>query len=84
MHSGPWQKSSYSGDGSNCVEISRSRTAIHVRDSKCKDGPYLTVSFASWPCFVQALPNGTRPRKDFGCPPSSGKSPRTAATPPTA
>ncbi|WP_329264469.1 DUF397 domain-containing protein [Streptomyces pseudovenezuelae] len=38
-----WRKSTYSGDGSNCVEIATTPTAIHVRDSRArKDAPSLS------------------------------------------
>ncbi len=29
-----WQKSTYSPDGSNCLEIAPTPTTIHIRDSK--------------------------------------------------
>ncbi|MYW19629.1 DUF397 domain-containing protein [Streptomyces sp. SID2955] len=52
---GPFQKSSYSGAESNCVEVAP--TADHgraVRDSKHRsDGPLLTVSRESWQAFLR-------------------------------
>ncbi|MBQ1092644.1 DUF397 domain-containing protein [Streptomyces sp. B93] len=53
MHSTSWQKSSYSGDGSNCVEISTTPTAIHIRDSKHTEGPHVTVPPSAWTPFIQ-------------------------------
>ncbi|MEU0332975.1 DUF397 domain-containing protein [Streptomyces sp. NPDC006193] len=48
-----WFKSSYSsGSGDNCIEVARTPTAVHVRDSKAQDGPRLTLSPASWSAFV--------------------------------
>ncbi|MEU6373983.1 DUF397 domain-containing protein [Streptomyces sp. NPDC046909] len=47
-----WKKSSYSGDGSNCVEIATAPTTIHIRDSKCPRGPRLTFPLAAWADFL--------------------------------
>jgi hypothetical protein len=51
-----WRKSSYSsgGDG-DCVEIATRPNAVHVRDSKDKDGARLTVSPAAWAGFLTRL-----------------------------
>ncbi|MFD8892004.1 DUF397 domain-containing protein [Streptomyces sp. NPDC059566] len=44
-----WIKSSHSsGDGDQCVEVARSTTHVHVRDSKVQDGPVLDLAPASW------------------------------------
>jgi hypothetical protein len=40
---GPWRKSSYSGNESNCVELAYEGA---IRDSKNPDGDHLTVSLA--------------------------------------
>jgi hypothetical protein len=48
-----WSKSSYSGDsGDNCVEVATCPEAIHVRDSKDKQGPHFTFSAQEWTHFV--------------------------------
>lgn len=48
-----WFKSSYSGsDGDACVEVARGTQAIHVRDSKDRRSPELTLSPAAWNDFV--------------------------------
>jgi hypothetical protein len=47
-----WQKSSYSGDASNCVEIAAAPTTIQIRDSKNTTGPHLTVTPSTWASFV--------------------------------
>lgn len=47
-----WQRSSYSGDSSNCVEIATAPTTIHVRDSKTLTGPHLTFRRAAWLNFI--------------------------------
>jgi hypothetical protein len=54
-----WQKSTYSGDGSNCVEIATTPTTIHIRDSKNPNGPRLTLRPTTWADFLAraAKPN---------------------------
>ncbi|MDC0772404.1 DUF397 domain-containing protein [Streptomyces sp. HD] len=47
-----WQKSTYSGDGSNCVEIAATPTTIHIRDSKNPTGPHLTLRLTAWTGFL--------------------------------
>ncbi|MGW2640003.1 DUF397 domain-containing protein [Streptomyces sp. NPDC001348] len=48
-----WFKSSYSssGDG-DCVEMATALRTIHVRDSKDKQGPRVTVTPTAWADFV--------------------------------
>ncbi|MGP2439837.1 DUF397 domain-containing protein [Streptomyces sp. JW3] len=51
-----WRKSSYSSSGSgDCVEIAPLPQTLHVRDSKDKDGPRLTLSPAAWRDFLTRL-----------------------------
>lgn len=51
-----WFKSSYSGGGGgNCVEVAQTDAAVHVRDSKTKNGPRLTVARSGWARFVASL-----------------------------
>ncbi|WP_330290602.1 DUF397 domain-containing protein [Streptomyces sp. NBC_00576] len=52
MHTSHWRKSSYSGDGSNCIEIATDPTTIHIRDSKRTDDPHLTVAPSTWTTFI--------------------------------
>jgi hypothetical protein len=48
-----WFKSSYSGsEGDSCVEVACRPDAVHVRDSKEKDGPRLAVTPAAWADFI--------------------------------
>ncbi|MFD4597779.1 DUF397 domain-containing protein [Streptomyces sp. NPDC058464] len=54
-----WQKSTYSGDASNCVEIATACSTIHIRDSKHTTGPHLTVVSSAWSRFVSRV---ARPR----------------------
>ena len=48
-----WFKSSYSsgGDG-DCVEVALTPATVHVRDSKDRQGPQLTLSPAPWADFL--------------------------------
>jgi hypothetical protein len=48
-----WHKSSYSGSsGDNCVEVAACPGAVHVRDSKDKEGPQLALSPVGWSDFI--------------------------------
>ncbi|WP_432033863.1 DUF397 domain-containing protein [Streptomyces antibioticus] len=48
-----WYKSSYSSSGSgDCVEVAALPAHIHVRDSKDRSGPQLTLSPTAWAEFV--------------------------------
>ncbi|MEU7470752.1 DUF397 domain-containing protein [Streptomyces sp. NPDC044984] len=48
-----WFKSSYSDtEGGQCVEVAPASAVVHVRDSKAKAGPMLTVSREAWAGFV--------------------------------
>ncbi|GGX25361.1 DUF397 domain-containing protein [Streptomyces lomondensis] len=47
-----WQKSTYSPDASNCVEIATTPTAVHIRDSKHPASPRLTLRPTAWAGFL--------------------------------
>lgn len=49
-----WFKSSYSSgpEGDSCVEVATTTGAVHVRDSKCLDGPQLALTPGAWSGFV--------------------------------
>ncbi|POX39523.1 DUF397 domain-containing protein [Streptomyces sp. Ru73] len=48
-----WRKSTYSGSqGDDCVEVAACPDTVHVRDSKDKAGPRLTVGAPAWRAFV--------------------------------
>lgn len=49
-----WFKSSYSSgsEGDSCIEVATTPGAVHVRDSKCLDGPQLALTPAAWAGFV--------------------------------
>jgi hypothetical protein len=52
-----WFKSSYSGnDDADCVEAAISptpRLAVHIRDSKNKDGARLSFTGGAWSAFLE-------------------------------
>jgi Domain of unknown function (DUF397) len=51
-----WQKSSYSGQSGNCIEVARNLpTVVAIRDSKSPDGPNLLVSPKTWQAFLLSL-----------------------------
>ncbi|MET7287902.1 DUF397 domain-containing protein [Streptomyces sp. NPDC005573] len=48
-----WFKSSYSGgDEPDCLEVALTPAAVHIRDSKDRDGARLTVAGATWTEFL--------------------------------
>ncbi|MEV6407306.1 DUF397 domain-containing protein [Streptomyces bobili] len=51
---GPFRKSSYSGQESNCVEVADTvANGRAVRDSKRQDGPLIAVSPQAWQGFLR-------------------------------
>lgn len=49
-----WFTSSYSsGGGGECVEVATAAQGIHIRDSKVRTGPVLTVSPEAWTGLVR-------------------------------
>ncbi|MEV8478568.1 DUF397 domain-containing protein [Streptomyces sp. NPDC051173] len=48
-----WSKSSYSTTaGGECVEVATGSQTIHIRDSKRRNGPRLTVPAPAWADFI--------------------------------
>lgn len=50
-----WRTSSYSGSGSDCVEVAPAPAGVLVRDSKNADGPVLAVTITSWQAFLATV-----------------------------
>ncbi len=51
-----WRTSSFSnGNGGNCVEIGPTPEAVHVRDTKNRDGGTLTLTPATWRALTTAV-----------------------------
>jgi hypothetical protein len=54
-----WRKSSYSNHESNCVEVAElDHETIGIRDSKDKNGPFLTVNRSAMRAFVAGVVRG--------------------------
>jgi hypothetical protein len=50
-----WRKSSYSGNGANCVEAGNAPAAVLVRDTTQRGrGPVLRVTPADWARLLKA------------------------------
>ncbi|MEU3447896.1 DUF397 domain-containing protein [Streptomyces thermolilacinus] len=58
-----WFKSSYSGNGGQCVELAVNLVTSHgvvpVRDSKNPTGPALTVRARAFAAFVDGVKTGS-------------------------
>jgi Domain of unknown function (DUF397) len=50
-----WRKSSYSGNGGNCVEVGEARRGVLVRDTRGRSGPVLRFSSAAWQRFAEQV-----------------------------
>lgn len=53
-----WHKSTYSGQGGNCVETQVRPVAMAVRDSKDPEGPALLFDADAWRAFIGAVKAG--------------------------
>jgi hypothetical protein len=54
-----WRKSSYSANGSTCVEVARNLPGtVAVRDSKDAGGPVLAFTPTQWNSFTASVRNG--------------------------
>jgi hypothetical protein len=62
-----WQKSTYSEQGSACVEIATTPTAVHIRDSKDLSGPRLALRPTTWADFLQDTRCERSRRRGGGC-----------------
>ncbi|MEE1788609.1 Scr1 family TA system antitoxin-like transcriptional regulator [Streptomyces sp. SP17BM10] len=55
----PWRKSSYSGNGGQCIEVADGYAGVMpVRDSKDPQGPALVFPAEAWRSFVSAVQAG--------------------------
>ena len=50
-----WRKSSYSGNGGDCVEVGDDAGRVLVRDTKDRTGQVLAVSPATWRRFADQV-----------------------------
>lgn len=54
-----WRISTYSANGSTCVEVARNLPAVvAVRDSKDRQGPVLLLTADQWRAFTAAIKAG--------------------------
>lgn len=53
-----WRKSSYSINGSNCIELADAGDAVVVRDSKHPDSGHLTLTRAELAAFIAGIKAG--------------------------
>ncbi|MDQ2877361.1 MAG: DUF397 domain-containing protein [Actinomycetota bacterium] len=59
-----WRKSTYSANGSTCVEVARNLPGIvAVRDSKDPRGVALTFASAQWEAFTAGICGGKLVRR---------------------
>ncbi|MBZ6141891.1 DUF397 domain-containing protein [Streptomyces olivaceus] len=62
-----WLKSSYSGtSGGDCVEVATTSATVHVRDSKHRTQPSISVGTAQWTAFVGFAADRTPERGEPG------------------
>ncbi|MCX4745761.1 DUF397 domain-containing protein [Kitasatospora sp. NBC_01287] len=62
LENAAWRKSSYSGQGGNCIEVADGYLgSLPVRDSKDPQGPALVFGADAWRAFVAGLRAGTLP-----------------------
>ena len=50
-----WRKSSYSGNGGQCIEVADDNSRIMVRDTKDRQGPMLRLSPGAWRLLVERV-----------------------------
>ena len=50
-----WRKSSYSGNGGDCVEVGEARRGVLVRDTQDRTGPALRFTPAAWRRFASQV-----------------------------
>jgi hypothetical protein len=50
-----WRTSSYSANGSACVEVAPAPAGVLVRDSKDPEGPTLAVPTTAWRTFLATV-----------------------------
>lgn len=53
-----WRKSSFSGNGGNCVEVGEARRGVLVRDTTGRSGLVLQFSPAAWRRFADQVKTG--------------------------
>ncbi|MDA2814252.1 DUF397 domain-containing protein [Nocardiopsis sp. RSe5-2] len=52
-----WHKSTYSGEGANCVEVAEGEQTL-MRDTQNRDQALLAVPASEWHAFITAAADG--------------------------
>jgi hypothetical protein len=59
LRNAQWHISTYSANGSTCVEVARNLPSlVAVRDSKDRQGSALTVTHQAWSAFIDSIKHG--------------------------
>jgi Domain of unknown function (DUF397) len=59
LRNAQWHISTYSANGSTCVEVARNLPSlVAVRDSKDRQAPVLTVTRQAWSAFTDSIKHG--------------------------
>jgi Domain of unknown function (DUF397) len=53
-----WRKSTYSVDGSKCVEFAEGQDGCAVRDSQDPTGPVISLGRVQWALVIAAISRG--------------------------
>lgn len=57
----PWRKSTYSGaPHQDCLEVSDSPHAVHIRDTQHREHGHLSFPVAEWRAFLAEVTAGRR------------------------
>ncbi|MFI6736677.1 DUF397 domain-containing protein [Nonomuraea sp. NPDC050451] len=54
----PWRTSTFSGNGQSCVEVAITATMVAVRDTKDREGGFLTFRPDEWDAFLDGVRHG--------------------------
>ena len=67
-----WRKSSYSGNGGDCIEVGGNGNRVLVRDTKDRDGATLRLTPCAWRRFLAEQVKGKRSLADLRPIPAKG------------
>jgi len=56
-----WRKASRSTGQNDCVEVTRTPTAVLIRDSKNPGGPHLAITAQTWESLITRVKDGGLP-----------------------
>lgn len=54
----PWRKSTYSGNGNNCVEVAAADGLVGVRDTSDRNGVTVILGSRSWQLLMARVKHG--------------------------